>query len=617
MKRFIYAVLAVAATLSFAACSQEDDINTPGKVSNNSIAFTVNGVAQTRSAAAPEILEGALIPVGEVGDGHSLFLEETITSLDDPAFFETAETRGTPAYTENFLNLSGGKFQALAFPAETMTGKKEWFSTFPRTSYGVTNTNNFAEFENKGDFWEYSYQWDPWYDQETLLFFAKMVVNESTAFTGPDLGRNIGVLRNSYEFTYDGTAPTMSFSYRSQLTAKEQQDILFATRPVTRAESKKAIPMLFYHALSGVKFATAYENDSDVKTFIKKVELTGLYGYGKCYVTSTAENGEYSDITSNHSSADAISWDLSMTAATNSLSYIYTQTYSDNDVVNYDGSGFTSKGDYPTSFSAAGNQNNLNDGDASMTFWFIPQAMTDKVMLTVTYDIEVDGVKKEYKNTLELGKTLLAQTSGASKVWKAGQLRTFTLKPNGVNVDIHDEVSGFKKDNVQIRNTGNVDAYIRATIVANWWGTAGTEECVAYGYTSREHTAYIAPWSMSWNSSSNQYVDNYGGEFDGLPGPGSTGDWVRATDGYFYYKNPVPPGKYTGEPTAEDPLFDEYNLDTQAHPVPDIWYLDGTMKQFTKIHLKMEIPVQAIEAKAGVAWDEAWKAALGTKPVAQ
>jgi hypothetical protein len=30
----------------------------------------------------------------------------------------------------------------------------------------------------------------------------------------------------------------------------------------------------------------------------------------------------------------------------------------------------------------------------------------------------------------------------------------------------------------------------------------------------------------------------------------------------------------------------------------------------------MEIPVQAIEAKSGVSWDEAWEAATGTKPVA-
>ena len=594
MKRFIYAVLAVAATLSFAACNQENEIKTPGTVGDNTISFTLKTGTETRSAvlsAAPQT--GVLIPLENEAGEHSFYLEETIASLDDEAFFAPAETRGTPAYTQNFPNLSGGKFQALAFPAETMTGKKEWYSTFPRTSYGQANTNNFADFENKGEFWEYSYQWDPWYDQETLLFFAKMVVNESTAFTGAELGQNIGVLRNSYEFTYDGNAPKMSFSYRSQLTAKEQQDILFATRPVTRAESKKAIPMLFYHALSGVKFATAYENDSDVKTFIKKVELTGLYGYGKCYVTSTAENGDYVDNASTHSSADAITWDLTMSAATNSLSYVYTQTYSESDVVTYSGGSFTNKGEYPSTFSQAGNKNNLNDGDASMTFWFIPQAMTDKVKLTVTYDVEINGTKKEYKNTLDLGTAILAQSSDASKVWKAGQIRTFTLKPDVVNITIEDKVTKFEKTDVVITNTGNVNCFVRAMIVANWFGMAGTEEGVALGYDGPESTTYVPSWKLNYPAR----TDNYGGVFTGLPGD----NWVRAKDGFFYYKKIVEPGKPT-----DDALFTKYSLNTTEHPVPEIYYLDGSKKPFTNVHLRMEIPVQAIEAQEGKTWQDAW-----------
>ena len=612
MKRFFYAVLAVAATLSFAACSQENDINTPGASGKNTLAFTV-GAATRAEAGMPAVKQGELISLGEPVDNNKFFLEETVVSLDDPSFFETAETRGTPAYTENFLNLSGGKFQALAFPAETMTGQKEWYSTFPRTSYGVKNTNNFADFEKKGDFWEYSYPWDPWYDQETLLFFAKMVVNESTAFSGPELGQNIGVLRNSYEFTYDGTAPTMSFSYRSQLTAQEQQDILFAARPVTKAESRKAIPILFYHPLTGVKFATAWANDGDVKTYIKRVELTGLYGYGKCYVTSTTENGGYSDDTATHSSASAVRWDFTVSGASNTLSNVYYQDYPD-DYVTYTGGSFTSKGDYPNSFSAAGNKQNLNDGDATMTFWFPAQKLTSATKLTVTFQVEVKGNRKTYTRELNLGELT------NNDEWKAGQLRTFTLKPNEVNIDIYDEVSGYKKDNVQIRNTGNVDAFIRATVVANWWAfTQEGEEGVAMGYVDDQGSAFVTPWSMSWDASASKYVDNYGGEFTGLPVPGATTGWVRAQDGFFYYTKAVPPGKLTGEPAAEDPLFAEYNLNTTDHPVPHIYYLDASVKEYDKVHLKMEIPVQAIEAKEGVHWDEAWAAVLGStnKPVAQ
>lgn len=582
MKRFFYAVLAVAATLSFAACSQENDINTPGASGKNTLAFTV-GAATRAEAGAPVVEQGQLIPLGEPIGDRRFFLEETVVSLDDPSFFATAETRGTPVYTENFETMSGGSFKGAAFPVATMTSGKIDNAVYPK--------GNWADFTKNGEFWENSYEWDPWYDQDALLFYAKMLTEDPSA-----PATQVGVITSSYTFLNDANGQSMSFSYRSAAKAEDMQDILFAARSITKQEARKAVPILFYHALTGVKFATAYDNGDDVKTYIKKVELTGLYGYGKCYITSTAENGEYSDITANHSSASAVRWDFTVSGAAPSLSNVYYQDYPD-DYVSYTGGSFTSKGNYPDSFSAAGNTKNLNDGDATMTFWFPAQRMTNNVVLTVTYEVELDGVRKEYKNTLELGKTLLAQDAGKNAEWKAGQLRTFTLKPNGVNVDIHDEVSGFKKDNVQIRNTGNVDAYIRAMIVANWWGTAGTEECVAYGYANDSGTAYITPWSMSWDNTANKYVDNYGGEFTGLPAPGASGDWVRAKDGYFYYKNPVPPGKYTGEPTAEDPLFDEYNLNTTDHPVPRIYFLDGTMQEFTKVYLRMEIAVQAIEAR--------------------
>ena len=244
-----------------------------------------------------------------------------------------------------------------------------------------------------------------------------------------------------------------------------------------------------------------------------------------------------------------------------------------------------------------------------MTFWFPAQKLTSATKLTVTFQVEVKGNRKTYTRELNLGELT------NNDEWKAGQLRTFTLKPNEVDIDIHDEVSGYKKDNVQIRNTGNVDAFIRAMIVANWWGFAGNEEGVAMGYVDDQGSDFVTPWSMSWNASASKYMDNYGGVFTGLPVPGATSDWVLATDGYFYYTKAVPPGKLTGEPEAAKPLFNEYNLDATA--VPDIYYLDGSVKPYNKVYLKMEIPVQAIEAKENVDWDAAWAAVLGAsnKPV--
>ena len=83
MKRFIYAVLAAAATLSFAACSQENDINTPGASGKNTLAFTV-GAATRAEAGMPAVKQGELISMGEPIGNNKFFLEETVVSLDDP-----------------------------------------------------------------------------------------------------------------------------------------------------------------------------------------------------------------------------------------------------------------------------------------------------------------------------------------------------------------------------------------------------------------------------------------------------------------------------------------------------------------------------------------------------
>ena len=224
-----------------------------------------------------------------------------------------------------------------------------------------------------------------------------------------------------------------------------------------------------------------------------------------------------------------------------------------------------------------------------MTFWFPPQTITSGMKLKVTFDIEVKGKRTEYTLDLDMGARL------AGSKWEAGQIRTFTLKPDEVDVEIEDKVSGFEKTDIKITNTGNVDAFIRAMIVANWWGTASGDLGIATGYNSSAHNAYVNMWKRTSLTG-----DNYGGVFEGLPGD----NWVLAQDGYFYYKNKVAPGEETG-----DKFFIKYSLDTEAHPVPEIWYLDGELKQYENVFLRMEIPVQAIEAKEGKTWQQAWSEA--------
>ncbi len=586
MKRFIYALIAVAATLSFAACNQEEDI-AGGSNGKNTLALTV-GAATRSEAGMPLIRKGAKLSMGDPIEGQALCLEETITSLDDPTFFSTPETRGTPVYTENFATISGGSFKGLAFQDGTLQNVNAAAATYPK--------GKWADFTKNGEVWEHSYEWDPWYDQDALLFYAKMLTED------PDpshAGQPIGVIATSYRFLNDDTAgQRLTFSYRSPLSAEEQQDILFAARKITKQEAKKAVPILFYHALTGVKFATGHSNDTSAKTYIKSVAISGIYGYGKCTVTTTAEGGDYVDIASNYSSASAVSWDKSFNGV-NDADAVYYQEFPETPVT-YTGGSFGTAGNYPSSFSAAGNKNNLNDADASLTFWFVPQTLTDATQIEIVFEIEVGGKRKEY--------TRVVKGTDLNNIdWKAGELRTYTLKATEVDVKIEDEVHGFVKDNVVITNTGNVEAFIRAHISANWWGKADGVDGIAMGYKSNDDDTaplepidYVDSWQMVGTTG-----DNYGGVFTGLPG---SAKWVHAKDGYFYYVDPVAPGEPTGSP-----LFTKYELVTTDHPVPVIWYLstNNGLVKFDKVHLVMDIPVQAIQAKKNaqgefVGYKDAW-----------
>lgn len=570
MKRFFYAVIAVAATLSFAACNREVDIETPSKLGDNVLAFTIQNPVGTRAeAGVPVSQKSGSLSMGEPIDGLAYFLEESVATLDGSAFFSAPETRGTPVYTENFANMSGGKFRGLAFPAET----NSWNNTNMNAGIPLVD----GDFELKGDLWERSYEWDPWFEKDAVLFFGRMLEEDWTS-RPQDVK---GVLTNSYQFINSATGvQSMSFTYRSPDTAQEMQDIVFALRKITKQESRSAVPILFYHALTGVKFATAHLNEEDVKTYIKKVEITGIHGYGKCTITSTMENGAYEDDTADHSSKAAVEWTYQTSGeAVNSMKKMYYQEYPDTPVTYASGSGsFTSKGDYPESFSAGGRMNNLNDGDATMTFWLPAQELPLGAKVIITFEIEgLDGNRKSYQREVDL----------SGNDWKAGQLRTYTLKSTEVDVEIEDTVENYVKSNVVITNVGNAAAYIRAQIVGGWYGKAGSEEGVAMGFTSSsdDNFDYVQPWNDVLGDTSDGYVPY--GAFVGLPGI----DWIQGEDGYFYYTQVVLPGFETGSK-----LFTTYTLD--ASKIPTVYYVNSlsTRTAFTDIQLVIDIPVQGVVA---------------------
>lgn len=88
-----------------------------------------------------------------------------------------------------------------------------------------------------------------------------------------------------------------------------------------------------------------------------------------------------------------------------------------------------------------------------------------------------------------------------------------------VSCAVSETFNGTTKENVQIKNTGTTDAYIRATYVVNWLNKDGSIAPVPQGTTPDGYTLSIS-----------ENPDNA---------------WTKGTDGYFYYLKPVAPGEFT------------------------------------------------------------------------
>ncbi len=290
-------------------------------------------------------------------------------------------------------------------------------------------------------------------------------------------------------------------------------------------------------------------------------------------------------------------------------------------VGNFGESWYKGKTGVPGDTKIAAN-NNLNDEDGSLTFWFIPQAMTDDVTLEVTFcvktpDTDGDEGGGMITHTINFGEML----SGVE--WKAGELRTYTLEPEDVDVEIYDTMEGTSKTNLHVTNTGNVPEFVRMLVIGNWYGweseadqAAGKEPEILVGYktdgSGGENDNEMAdPWFRE--------TPKYGQYFDDSFKNGKLSDdnkWLRGTTG-FYYPDPIGPGTVMDSQT--EALFKSY-IWPEDVPFPTIYIPDpnsNVRKPAVGVHLIMEVSVQAISAKkpdgtlytSDDVW-EAWTAAI-------
>ena len=114
---------------------------------------------------------------------------------------------------------------------------------------------------------------------------------------------------------------------------------------------------------------------------------------------------------------------------------------------------------------------------------------------------------------------ILALTAGTTLAWlksSSGPVVN-TFEPAKVTSQVEEKTNNGIKSEVKIRNTSNIDAYIRATVVINWVDKDGN--------VAAQKPVKDTDYTISYAS--------------------DTGWWER--DGYYYYSSAVAPDHLTNE----------------------------------------------------------------------
>lgn len=294
---------------------------------------------------------------------------------------------------------------------------------------------------------------------------------------------------------------TLSVSELPVASADQQDIILGYYANGSTSQSSGLVPIKFYHPMTAVIFKQGAITGTDAT--ITGISIEGVYSKGTA--TMDAVSMAKTD------NADKFVWsDLS---GNQTVSLSSTDTDDDSKQI----------------------------GDA---FILIPQefAADSKARIIVEFSD---------------GSTLYTPLAG--KEWKAGYTTTYTigLERNIIDVSVSETFNGTTKSNVAVRNTGTTNAFVRATVVANWVTSEGMaiQTCDLTGLTF------------------------------------NTTDWTLS-NGFYYCKKAIRPGNSTPN------LFDTF---TAPSSKPD-----------ESLHLEMTVIAQGIaldyeaastySAKANTAW---------------
>ncbi len=104
-----------------------------------------------------------------------------------------------------------------------------------------------------------------------------------------------------------------------------------------------------------------------------------------------------------------------------------------------------------------------------------------------------------------------------------------TFKPVTPDITVDEEFEGNVKKNVAIKNTGEVDSYIRAKVVITWQNADGEVYPLTPTVDNPATSEVDGDYTITWSVSDTVVKDV----------------WTKGSDGFYYYTSAVPVGGST------------------------------------------------------------------------
>lgn len=575
---------AFALALGFTACNIEPEpVDTRVELPESAVAFKL-GQDNVLTKGGASIMDAGIDISEETGiDGLSIL--EEVSSLGSEYM---PLTKGTPVFTENIADLYG----EIAATAYQLSGTEKAGDAMADAAIFGGKDDIFTPKEGK--VWYHDYGSGVVIPDNLLYFFKAPVFSGTDApysnlkytYSGnPAVSGTstdpLGYGKISFDYVSPGAVyPTSDMPVANAATL--QKDLVFSSHLLEDKDDVESV--LLYHVLTGVKFKLGEIVSGKMNiTKIQSVTFNNLISEGSCVVLPNYDG--YSDESNADGKKDKSSlvskWTYDATPKRASFTQTFTENQQTTDLTKEGGSDLA----FPDAWYAAtaNKGNNLNDPEASLTFMFIPQEITEDVTLDIVYDY-VDALGNEVTGataTIDFGEKMIESlpTGTTTYEWKAGELRTYTLGVGDrVDVAITDEyvAASHTKSDLTITNTGTATTYMRVAVIGNWYSNEYEKDEFGEYVLDEDNEKIlilgkgaITPYVMSADTKSKIYEN--------------ITDWVEGPDGYFYYLNPVAGGHTICQ--ANTLFEDEVVIIATQDPAP-----------YANCHLELKFAVQSVRA---------------------